>query len=102
MTHPRPVTTASVRTLLAALLLAVPGCGILEPEISESGVVEEQSGGCWVIVTETASYIPINLPIGLQVDGLAVNFEAESRLDLTSACAGVHVNLIWIEEAGGG
>ena len=91
--------------LLAALSIAVTvaACGLLDPEITETGRVrfEDVEGGCWLIDTEAERYFPINLPQNLQVDGLEVLFDAKSRLDLGTFCPGVVIEIIHISEVEG-
>ena len=82
-------------TLFAVVV--VPACGIVglgddddddENEIEGEGVVEfvAVEGGCWTIRSGDQVYEPLNLPEGLKIDGLEVEFEGEIRTDVASIC----------------
>lgn len=92
-------------SLLAALLVAVSvaACGLLEPEIGGIGTIvfQDIEGGCWLIDTDTEDYFPVNLPQNLQVAGIEVQFEAISRMDLSTFCPGRIIEITWIGEIEG-
>jgi len=82
------------------VLVGLPSCGILEPEVADFGFVQKiviEAGNCWVIETSEERYLPTLLPSNLQVEGLRVQFEAANRLDLSNVCPGTIIELIWIE-----
>ena len=91
--------------LLTALSFAasVAACGLLDPEIGDTGTIvfQQIEGGCWLIDTATERYYPINLPANLQVEGLQVEFEGVSRADLATFCPGLIIELRWIGELEG-
>lgn len=85
-----------------ALLGALASCGITGPDVEADGTVRfiEIEGGCWIIEAGDVTFLPINLPEPFQVDGLAVDFEAEERTDLSSICQlGIIVELTEIRRA---
>ena len=96
---PRPLR--GVRLLTAVTLaVSVAACGLLDPEIGDTGTVvfEQIEGGCWLIDTGTERYFPVNLPANLRVEGIQVLFEAVSRPDLATFCPGVVIEISWIGE----
>lgn len=89
------------RLMTVLAVMAVPGCGVFDAlglgdddddddgnEIEGIGVVEfvQVEGGCWSIRSENEVFEPINLPEGLRIDGLEVEFEGEIRTDVASIC----------------
>lgn len=92
--------------LLAAVAVAVAfaACGILDPEIQDSGKIREIDieGGCWVIDTDETTYLPLNLPANMRVDGLPVSFEGNPRPEVATFCPGAVIELLFIEAVTGG
>ena len=86
----RSYMLVAVAALVA--LGASGACGVLDVEtvdIEGSGSVRfvDVEGGCWVIdTTDSVRYEPINLHEAMKVDGLFVQFRANRRTDLASAC----------------
>lgn len=90
------------RAVISALFVAVTGCGVTTPDVSEIGTVElvDIAGGCWTIEAAGTIYEPTNLPAALRHDGLAVEFVAVNRDDLASICQiGRIIELVRIDVA---
>ncbi|MBT3324738.1 MAG: hypothetical protein HN396_00660 [Gemmatimonadales bacterium] len=89
-------TLAALAFLLA---LGLSGCNLLEPELADTGMVKklEIEGGCWVIESNSETYLPAHLPMDLRIEDLRVQFEGTSRPHAASFCPGLQIDLIWIE-----
>jgi hypothetical protein len=99
------------RLMVLCAVIALTGCSISglvggddddEKEVDANGVVEfvGVEGGCWSIRSGNEVYEPIDLPEGMKIEGLAVEFEGEVRSDLSSTCQiGPMIELEKIERA---
>lgn len=99
MTGETGMEASNVWRLVTVLtVLAMPACGILggvgvgddedENELESEGVVEfvDVEGGCWSLRSGNEVYEPLNLPEGMKIDGLEVEFEGELRDDVATIC----------------
>ena len=101
------------RFVAVAGVLAVGACDVLDfggdddddrNGVEAAGVVMfvDVEGGCWTLRTEDLVYEPLNLPEGMKVDGLQVEFEGEVRSDVDSICQiGPIIDIEEIERSNG-